>query len=267
MTSPIEQRREAAIRIAHEAGELGLKHFREIETLTIEKKGHQDLVSNADRELEVLVRERLAEAFPEDGITGEEHADRPGMSGFTWAIDPIDGTANFVRGIPAWCVSIACADAQGVVVGVIREPSSGETFAASRGGGASVNGRPMKIADISSLGEGTVGVGFSNRSEAKKTLKLIGDIIGEGGFFFRNASGALMLAYVAAGRLIGYVEEHMNSWDCLAAFLMIEEAGGTILRPDPDTMIKSGCMAICGGPKLYPRLEQLAQDAFGHIAR
>ncbi len=260
---PINARLEVAITAAHKAGELGLAHFRAIEKLTIESKGHQDLVSNADREVETLVRALLGEAFADDGIVGEEHAPHLGSSGWTWVIDPIDGTANFVRGIPAWCVVIACTDADGTAVGVIHEPSTGETFWAARGKGAFVNGRPMKVSSASSLGEGSVGTGFSNRSDMEKTLRLLRELIGEGGFFFRNASGALMLAYVAAGRLIGYCEEHMNSWDCLAALLMIEEAGGTIIKPDPATMVEKGTMVVCGGTNIFPRLKRLAHNAFG----
>lgn len=263
MSDAIASRLEAALRIAEEAGALGTRYFRALDSLTIESKGHQDLVSDADREVELLVRARLAESFPDDAIVGEEHAPKPGTSGFTWVIDPIDGTANFVRGIPAWCVAIACTDAAGTVLGVTFEPSSGETFWASRGGGAFVNGRPMRASLSRSLGDGSVAVGYSNRTEAKRALALMAELTGEGGIFFRNASGALMLAYVAAGRLIGYVEEHMNSWDCLGGLLMIEEAGGHVRPLDPATMVAKGGMIVAGGPDIFARIERLADNAFG----
>src|SRR4051794_24118806 len=128
MTEPLKHRLDVALGIAREAGELGLRHFRSLELLSIQSKGHQDLVSNADREVELFIRAAIARWFPDDGIVGEEHAPTPGTSGHVWVIDPIDGTANFVRGIPAWCVVIACVD-QGITeIGIIHEPSTGETF-------------------------------------------------------------------------------------------------------------------------------------------
>lgn len=262
MNTDGDERLQFAIDLAKRAGELGLRHFRAIESLTIETKGHQDLVSNADRELELFVRAAIAAEYPGDGIVGEEHAAAAGSSGHVWVIDPIDGTANFVRGIPAWCVVIACAKEGATEIGVIQEPSTGETFWARRGGGAFLNGRPIKAAQGASLAEGSVGTGFSNRREARNIVPLIDALVGQGGVFFRNASGALMLVYVAAGRLLAYVEEHMNSWDCLAGMLIVEEAGGLILVPDPATVIEEGTMVIAGGPNIFPQVQALCEKTF-----
>ncbi len=233
-----------AIDLAKRAGALALEHFRALDTLTIESKGHQDLVSNADRDVETFVRGEIAKRYPDDGIFGEEHAPVDGTSGNIWVIDPIDGTANFVRGIPQWCVAIACSNRGVTEIGVICEPSSGETFWAERGKGAFVDGKKLATSPASDLTNGSVGIGYSSRIEASGSIAAITALLGEGGMFFRNASGALMLAYVAAGRLIGYIEEHMNSWDCIAGLLMIEEAGGTILRPDPKTVVEKGTRII-----------------------
>ncbi len=177
-------------------------------------------------------------------------------------IDPIDGTANFVRGIPAWAVVIACARDGETVVGVIHEPATGETFHGHRGGRAFVNGRPIKASQATSLGEGSVGTGLSNRAATEHVAVLIRLIMAEGGVFFRNASGALMLAYAASGRLLGYVEEHMNAWDCLAGMLLVEEAGGTVLRPDPTTVLRDGTLVIASGSAIYPKLQSLCSEAF-----
>ena len=133
MTHDLDQRVHFAIDLARGAGELGLKYFRDLDNLTIESKGHQDLVSDGDREVELFIRAAIAAAYPQDGIVGEEHASVAGTTGYVWVIDPIDGTANFVRGIPAWCVVIACARDGETVVGVIHEPSTGETFHGRRG--------------------------------------------------------------------------------------------------------------------------------------
>ena len=102
MTYDLDARMQFAIDLARRAGELGLKYFRDLDSLTIESKGHQDLVSQADREVELFIRAAIAKDYPQDGIVGEEHASVAGSTGYVWVIDPIDGTANFVRGIPAW---------------------------------------------------------------------------------------------------------------------------------------------------------------------
>jgi myo-inositol-1(or 4)-monophosphatase len=257
-----EPRLAFTIDLARRAAELALSHFRSIETLTIESKGHQDLVSNADRDVETFIRAAIAEAWPDDGIVGEEHATVTGSSGHVWVIDPIDGTANFVRGIPAWCVVIACTFEGRTEVGVICEPCSGETFWAERGGGAFVDGKPIKASSAPGLSDGSVGTGHSGRVEYEGILTAIRAIFEAGGVFFRNASGALMLAYVAAGRLVGYIEEHMNSWDCIAGLLMIEEAGGRIYPLDPETVVEHGTMVIAGGEGAYPEIEAIAFAAF-----
>lgn len=262
MSQDLEARLQFAIDTAKRAGELGMNYFRDIDRLTIESKGHQDLVSNADRELELFIRAAIYEAYPGDGIVGEEHAPTASSTGYHWVLDPIDGTANFVRGIPAWTVVIACTKDGRTVVGAIHEPCSGETFYGRKGGGAFVNGKALRASPAASMAEGSIGIGFSNRVEAAKVLPLMRDIIAEGGVFFRNASGALMLAYVAAGRLLGYAEEHMNAWDCLAAMLLIEEAGGTIVQPDPATVLQDGTLVICAGEGIFPKLQQLSMAAF-----
>ncbi|RWA61270.1 inositol monophosphatase [Mesorhizobium sp. M4B.F.Ca.ET.190.01.1.1] len=263
MTNDLDARTRFAIDLARRAGELGLKYFRDLENLTVESKGHQDLVSDGDREVELFIRAAIAEAYPQDGIVGEEHAAVAGTTGHVWVIDPIDGTANFVRGIPAWCVVIACASNGETVVGVIHEPSTGETFHGHRGGGAFVNGRPITASKAASLTEGSVGTGLSNRANTEHVAVLIRQIMAEGGVFYRNASGALMLAYAASGRLLGYVEEHMNAWDCLAGMLLVEEAGGTVLTPDPATVIGQGTKVIAGGKAIFPKLQALCAEAFG----
>jgi len=220
------------------------------------------MVSEADREVELLVRREILARYPQDGIVGEEHAPTAGSSGFTWVIDPIDGTANFVAGIPAWCVAIACAKDGVAVVGVIHEPSNGETFAGYKGGGAFLNGKPIRASSATSLSQGAVGTGVSNRREMRVVVDIIERLFQQGGMFYRNASGALMLAYVAAGRLLGYVEEHMNAWDCVAGMLLIEEAGGKVLPPDPTTVLTEGTVVVAAGSHLFDQVHSLCRDSF-----
>lgn len=258
----LQARTEFAVDLARRAGDLGLDYFRRLDTLTIESKGPLDLVSEADREVELFIRRELAIAYPEDGIVGEEHAPTKGTTGFDWVIDPIDGTANFVTGIPQWCVIIACAKDGVAVVGVVHEPVANETFHGYRDGGAFMNGRPIHASKATSLSQGSTGVGFNNRTRAANIVLVVAEIIERGGMFFRNASGGLMLSYVAAGRLIGCVEEHMNAWDCLAAMLLIEEAGGKIVRPDAATVLTKGTVVVCGGSSVFDELRDIVAGPF-----
>ena len=258
----VNARLDLARKIAAEGGRLGLTYFSRLGELTVTSKGHQDMVSEADRDVETFLRQEIARAFPDDGILGEEHGLSAGTSGYTWVLDPIDGTANFVNGIPAWSVVIAIATAHDTVAGVIHEHNANETFAARRGGGATLNGKPMTASRATSLTQGSLGVGLSNRVDWQPTVRLINDLMAEGGLFFRNASGAVMLAYTAAGRLLGYVEEHMNAWDCMAGLLMVQEAGGRIHQVETGEMLENGGLIIAGGSGVYGDIERLARAAF-----
>ena len=204
----------------------------------------------------------IEEHWPDDGIVGEEHGRKHGTTGYDWVIDPIDGTANFVRGIPQWCVAIAVAREGSAVIGVINEPCSGELFHASLDGGAFCNGKPIRASIARDIGEGSVGTGFSGRVHGANIVRAVDRIVTGGGVFFRNASGALMLAYTAGGRLLGYIEEHMNSWDCIAGLLMIREAGGIIVEPDPATSLDNGTVVIAGGPNVFAAIKDIADDCF-----
>lgn len=262
MTDAIATRYQTARAICHDAGAEALRYFRAFDTLSIDRKGHQDLVSEADRNVEVFIREALARSFPEDGIVGEEHAPVEGTSGFTWVIDPIDGTANFVRGIPAWTVVLACVHEGRTALGVVHDPVHDEMHHAQRGGGAFTNDRPIRVAETEGLHDGSVGIGFSNRSKAGAIERLVTGIVAEGGVFYRNASGALSLAYVAGGKLIGYAEDHMNAWDYLAGHLIVAEAGGTVEEPDADAAIREGGEVVVAAPGAWEAVRRISDAAF-----
>lgn len=264
MTVPdYEVKAAKALEIALEAGRLGLDYFRRREDLVVEVKGPQDFVSEADKQVELLVRKRLAEVFPDDAIVGEEHAPTPGTSGFTWVIDPIDGTTNFVNGIPAWTVVIAGVFEARTRIGVIVDPCHEDRYVAIKGEGATLNDRPLALKGGLTLRDGSIGVGFSNRVRTGGIDALVSALLREGGVFHRNASGALSLAYVAAGRLLGYSEEHMNAWDCLAGQLLVAEAGGGVEDQDAEQMIAAGGRVIVGAPDVFPDLLALSETAFG----
>lgn len=145
-----------------------------------------------------------------------------------WVVDPIDGTANFARGIGYFCVSIACVLEGRIEVGVIYDPIRDELFSARRGAGAFLNGTPIKPSEATSLANATVEIGWNMRAGAAKYLDLLRRVALWGAAPFRTGSGALGITYVAAGRRDGYVEHHMNAWDCLAAILLVQEAGGYV---------------------------------------
>lgn len=248
----------AAVGICTLAGSLALDYFGNRATLAIDQKGSQDWVSEADRNVEAFIRGKLAEQWPDDGVVGEEQAPTEGKSGFRWVIDPIDGTTNFINGIPAWTIVLAGVSEGRTVVGVIHDACAGETYVARRGGGALLNGQPLHVARGRGLAEGTVAVGYSNRVEAKNIVGMVDALVERGAMFHRNASGALSLAYVAAGRLLGYVEEHMNAWDCLAGQLIISEAGGRVEDQDADRMIERGGRVVVGTSEVFDELVAMA---------
>jgi myo-inositol-1(or 4)-monophosphatase len=143
-----------------------------------------------------------------------------------WVIDPIDGTANFARGMPHFCVSIAFLRQGDLAIGVIYDPMADELFAARRGGGASCNGAPMSVSDTTDLARAVIELGWSTRRSTADYVAMLERVIHAGASFRRAGSGALGLAYVADGRQDGYCELHINSWDALAGLLLVQEAGG-----------------------------------------
>lgn len=254
-------RKETAEAIARSGGALALDYFQRLASLEVEDKGPQDFVTEADKNVEVHIRALIEKAFPDDGIVGEEHAPKSSTSGYTWVIDPIDGTANFISGIPAWVVAIAVVQDDVTGIGVIYDPIHDEMFSGARGQGAQLNGAPLLCPPNTALTRGSVGTGYSNRISPEKTMEVVSAVVQAGGVFHRNASGALSLAYVAAGRLIGYIEEHMNAWDCLAAQLLIAEAGGRVEMQSANDMIVNGGRVVVGSAGVFDDLLAIANTA------
>ena len=255
-------RHERAGEIVLAAGGTALAHFRARDALAIEPKGLQDWVSEADRDVEREIRAALLADFPDDGILGEEGGRVAGGSGFTWVIDPIDGTTNFLVGDPAWCVVLAGLDGDSTVVAHVVAPVVGERFAARLGHGATLDGQPIAASTVTSLAEGSLGVGHSTRVGAKATITLLDALLDAGGLFRRSGSGALDLAGVAAGRLIGYCEPHMNAWDCLASVLLIEEAGGRVQPFAMATMLVRGGRVVAAAPGVHDAVVALCDRAY-----
>ncbi len=261
----LQHRHTESIHIVEKAAALALSLFKDKDKLDIEIKGLQDWVSNADKSVEDQIRAALGELFPNDAIVGEEHDNVTGTSGYTWVIDPIDGTTNFVNSTPGWCVVLACVYNGVTVSAAICDPIPVEMYTAMKGSGAKLNGKPMQCSPVDAIEKGTLGVGHSTRVPAQQTLSLLDALLNANGLFRRSGSGALDLSYVAAGRLIGFVEPHMNAWDCLAALLLIEEAGGKVEPFDMDVMIAQGGRVITAGAGVYDTVHAMAADAYANV--
>jgi myo-inositol-1(or 4)-monophosphatase len=250
------KRLEAAERIARVAGERALGYFGARADLEIRHKAAQDRVSEADRAVETLIRDAVAAEFPDDAFLGEEHGEVGGASPFLWVVDPIDGTTPFLSGLPDWCVSIAVAVEGAPVIGAIHAPAHRETYAGASGLGAKRDGETLRIAADARLGDGMFAVGGSLRCDAEATGAFITRLMQAGGMAFHNGSGALMLAYVAAGRLVGYYDEIIMPWDCFAGLVLVEEAGGRTRYGRLDAT-RAGASMLAGAPAVFARAVEL----------
>lgn len=218
-------RRESFLRdLLASAGTLALDGFRQQEGRPIDMKGPQDYLTETDSAVETHIRARLSEAFPEDGFLGEETGGTPGDQ--AWVVDPIDGTANFARAIPHFCISIAFVAGGEVQLGGIVNPALDETYLARLGQGATRNGQPIHVSATTDIAATSFEMGWSNRRPLASYVSAQRELFEAGSNVRRGASGALGLAYVADGRSDGYAELHMNPWDCLAGLLLVREAGG-----------------------------------------
>ncbi len=256
----LEARLALAETIGREAGAVALDYFNRRETLIVEtKRDPQDVVSIADREVENLIRERIGEIYPEDGVLGEEYGLLAGRSDFIWVIDPIDGTSPFVNGMPSWCISIALIHEGAPVVGVIAAPCHGELYAAALGLGARLNGKLLSLDASRTIRNAMTGLGANNYVTPAFVAKMVENLLEAGGTFIRNGSGALMLAYVAAGRLVGYYEPYMHAWDCLAGYCLVQEAGGWYLPfPVDGERLTKGAPVLAAAPGAVEDLRKLA---------
>lgn len=255
-----QSRFELAKEIARVAGALALKHFKARDRLVIESKENlHDVVSAADREVEELIRSRIAAGFSGDGVLGEEYGLTAGESEYIWVIDPIDGTIPFVAGMPSWCVSIAVLKGEHIVVGVIYAPCVDELYAAGEGLGAALNGRTLILDNSLTIKNRTIGFGANHHASPEGVAGFIRRLMKEGGNFMRNGSGALTLAYVAAGKLAGYYEPYMHAWDCLGGYCLVAEAGGWHLPfPVSDGGLTKGATVIAAAPGAVDDLKRLA---------
>lgn len=227
VNDPLLTRLKLAENVARAGGEKALSYFHQRDTLVVETKHDlQDVVSRADREVEQMIDQHIRAQFPDDGFLGEEYGLQQGTSGYTWVVDPIDGTSPFLNGMPNWCVSVAVLHDGVPVIGVIYAPTYQECYVAAKGHGATLNGRRLQVDPARTLQNHVTGFGANSYVEPQEVGNILAAILAAGGNFIRIGSGALMLAWVAAGRVVGYYEPYMHAWDCLAGYCLVAEAGG-----------------------------------------
>jgi myo-inositol-1(or 4)-monophosphatase len=252
----IEARYLAALGLAQEASALAMGFFGNAASLDVSMKSAQDWLTAADGAVETFLRERIAAAFPGDGVKGEEQGG--GAAENLWVIDPIDGTANFARGHPHWCISIGFMRRGLPEIGVLAAPVMGETYAARRGFGATRNGAPIRVSDIGDFNRASIEIGWSPRRPAADYQRLVKAVMDEGAAAKRCGSGALGLAFVADGRSEGYLETHINSWDVAAGIVIVAEAGGVMNRFFEGDALMSGNPILAAPPALADRLAELS---------
>jgi myo-inositol-1(or 4)-monophosphatase len=257
-----------ALATAREAGAIlreRLGHVR------IEYKGPVDLVTEADRASETLVADRLSMAFPNHRLIGEEGiaAANSGSSTapFAWIVDPLDGTTNFAHGYPHFAVSIALAEDNEVVLGVVYDPMRDELFAAERGRGATLNGRPIQVSTTDSLIRSLLATGFSyDLTERAGQMGVWAALHEQTQGIRRDGAAALNLCYIAAGRLDGFWERPLQPWDMAAGSLIVQEAGGAITAYDGTEFITFGDGIIASNTTLQAILVETVTGTGGESA-
>lgn len=224
-----------AIQTAREAGRVLSEKFGRA-SLAVTRKGDIDIVTEADLAAERLIVERISSYYPRHAILTEEAGDAGGgekSAEYKWVVDPLDGTTNYAHGYPCFCVSIALERGGEIVLGVVHDPTRDETFAAERGGGATLNGRAIRVSAVEEINRALVCTGFPyDVRERSEFARHFHNFIMHAQGVRRDGAAALDLAYVACGRFDGFWEEGLKPWDVAAGKIIIEEAGGRITRYD-----------------------------------
>jgi myo-inositol-1(or 4)-monophosphatase len=216
-----------AVRAARAAGAIIQRYMNRVDSIKVEEKARMDFASEVDRLAEAEIVRELRRAYPDHGIVGEESG-ASGKSDKVWVVDPLDGTHNYLRGFPHFCVSIGFLDHGDPVHGVIYDPLRDELFTTSKGDGAFVNDRRMRVGNREGLAGALLCTGFPyrQRQHLGAQLEMTRALLQEAEDIRRTGSAALDLAYVAAGRLDGFFEIGLKPWDMTAGCLMVREAGG-----------------------------------------
>jgi len=253
----LKSRVDIATDLARKAGSLLLDYFEKRDVLVVDRKGVNDFVSAADKESESLLLGELLSRFPQDHYIGEENGLFGAASAeYSWAIDPLDGTSNFLHGNTNWCVSIGIARFKAPIAGIIYHPVQDEMFVGVVGKGAQVNGSPLAVSSVQDLSSSNIGIGHNPRIPVHKFIEETRCLLELGAGFIQVGAGALMLAHVAAGRVDVYYECHMWAWDALAGIALIKAAGGLALPYCSHVHLAQGDLVLAGAPTLVIGLQE-----------
>ena len=257
-----------ALRAARKAGENIVRASDDLERFEVRAKGVNNFVSDVDVAAEKEIIYHLHKAYPDHAILGEE----TGLSGsedadYRWVIDPLDGTTNFVRGIPHYAVSIACLYKGKLEHAVIVDPVRREEFTASRGRGAQLNGRRIRVSKLPGLDGALLGTGIPFKDHCDDKLgpysKTVEVLAGQCAGIRRAGAASLDLAYVAAGRLDGFWEIGLAPWDIAAGALLVREAGGLVADIDASENFMQSGNIVCGNPKCFKAVLQVVKPLLG----
>ena len=240
-----------AIRAARRAGTVINRAINRLGDIRVDKKGHRDFVSEIDREAEAVIIQTLLDAYPDHAIRAEESGER-GDSEYVWIIDPLDGTTNFLHAYPQFAVSIAL-QVRGVLdQAVVFDPNRDELFTASRGVGAQLNNRRIRVSNCTAMGEALLATGFPvrNTSMIDTYIPTLTSLLPAVAGIRRAGAASLDLAFVACGRLDGYWEYGLQAWDIAAGVLLVQEAGGIVSEPNGGTAPLASGNILCGTPRV-----------------
>jgi len=245
-----------AVKAARRAGNLIHRATDKIDLLTITKKSHADFVSEVDQVAEQTIIQTLLEAYPDHAILAEESGTQGGESDYLWIIDPLDGTTNFLHGLPQFAVSIALQHKGIITQAVVYSPSSNELYTATRGRGAYLNDKRLRVTRRVQLLDCLIGTGFpySRFDHLDAYMAILKDLMQKTAGLRRPGSAALDLAWTAAGRYDGFFETGLKPWDIAAGCLLITEAGGMVSDlSGNDSFLETGHLCA-GNPDIHPQL-------------
>ena len=252
------------IKAARKAGRSLVKDFREVENLQVSMKGAGDFVSRADIAAEEILKTELMGARPSYGWLGEETGGEAGQDPTRrWIVDPLDGTTNFLHGLPHWAVSIALEHKGEVVAGVIYDPAKDELFWAEKGVGAFLNDRRIRVSGRRHMIEClfATGIPFGALKTLPATLQDLAQLMPACAGVRRWGSAALDLAYVAAGRCDGFWERGLNAWDIAAGVILVREAGGFVEALQPDTRLMDTGSVLAANPEVFEPFARIIRNA------
>jgi myo-inositol-1(or 4)-monophosphatase len=257
-----------AVKAARRAGNIIQRASRDLDLVKVQQKQQNDFVTEVDKAAEQAIIDVLHEAYPDHAILAEEsgHAEGKGQGKeYVWIIDPLDGTTNFIHGLPQYAVSIALEHRGQVTQAVVYDPSKNELFTATRGAGAYLNDRRMRVSRRLRMNEALIGTGFPFREEQgfDEYMKAFAAITRTTAGVRRPGAAALDLAYVACGRFDGFWERGIHAWDIAAGGLLVTESGGLITNFRGESAYVHSGEVVCATPKLFPALLSTVQAAYG----